>query len=187
MLESCLYFESPAKLRRWFAKHHAAARELWIGFYKKATGRSSVTYHEALDEALAVGWIDGVRKSVDEDRYVIRFTPRKPGSYWSAVNTKRATELEKRGLMTKAGLDVFEARDPAKTKKYSFERKAAALPPVLERTFKKNKPAWTFFEAQPPSYRKMITWFIVSAARDETRLARLSKVMDASAAGRRLL
>lgn len=186
MAQSCLYFTSPARLRAWFAKHHADAKELWIGFFKKGTGRPSVTYPEALDESLCVGWIDGVRKRVDEDRYVIRFTPRKPGSYWSAVNTRRAKALVERGLMTPAGLRVFEARDPGRTQRYSFEREAAALPPALERAFRKNRPAWDFFQGQTPSYRKMATWFVVSAKKEETRLKRLATLIQASAGGRRL-
>ncbi len=187
MRESCLYFPSAAKLRGWLAKNHAKVNELWIGFYKRGTGHPSVTYHEALDEALCVGWIDGVRKSVDADRYVIRFTPRKPRSYWSAVNTRRALALKARGLMKPAGLEAFEARDVEKTRKYSFERAAASLPPALERAFKANRKAWGFFQAQPPSYRRTLTWFVVSAAKDETRLKRLAKLMEASAAGRRLM
>jgi uncharacterized protein YdeI (YjbR/CyaY-like superfamily) len=181
------YFRSAAALRRWLAANHARTRELWIGFYKKGTGKASVTYHEALDEALCVGWIDGVRKRLDGERYVQRFTPRKPGSYWSAVNTTRATALIDAGRMTKAGLAAFEARDPERTKQYSFERDAAVFPPALERTFKANRKAWAFFEAQPPSYRRTLTWYVVSAKRDETKQARLSKLVDASAAGRRLL
>lgn len=187
MPESCLYFASPAKLRAWFAKNHATARELWVGFYKKGTGRPSVTYPEALDEALCVGWIDGVRRRVDDDRYTIRFTPRRAGSYWSAVNTRRAKALEAQGKMTKAGRAAFGARDPARTKRYSFEREAATLPPGLAREFRANEPAWRFFQAQPPSYRRALTWFIVSAKKDETRLKRLATVIEASAAGRRLL
>jgi uncharacterized protein YdeI (YjbR/CyaY-like superfamily) len=181
------YFRSRADLRRWFATHHATTPELWAGFCKKGSGIPSVTYPEALDEALSVGWIDGVRKRVDDNRYVIRFTPRKPGSYWSAVNTKRANALKAEGRMTRAGLAVFEARDPERTKKYSFEREAAALPPELERAFRKNKTAWEFFQAQPPSYRRTLTWFVVSAKKEETRRARLDKLMQASAARKRLM
>jgi uncharacterized protein YdeI (YjbR/CyaY-like superfamily) len=182
-----VYFDTRARLRKWLHANHARTQELWVGFHKKNTGTTSVTYPEALDEALCFGWIDGVRKRVDDGRYVIRFTPRKPGSYWSAVNTKRATELKKRGLMKPAGLAAFEARDTAKTKKYSFERAAAALPRALERTFRANKPAWEFFQAQPPSYRKTLTWFVVSAVKEETRLTRLETLMRASAAGKRLV
>lgn len=181
------YFRSAAALRRWLAANHARARELWIGFYKKNSGRPSVTYPEALDEALCFGWIDGVRKRLDGERYVQRFTPRKPRSYWSAVNTTRATALIEKGRMTKAGLAAFDARDPQRTARYSFEREAAAFPPALVRTFKANPKAWTFFEAQPPSYRRTLTWYVVSAKRDETKQARLAKLIEASAAGRRLL
>jgi uncharacterized protein YdeI (YjbR/CyaY-like superfamily) len=180
------YFPSPGALRARFAANHARARALWVDFYKKATGKPSVTYPEALDEALCVGWIDGVRKRVDGERYVIRFTPRKPGSYWSAVNTKRATTLVAEGRMTKAGLAAFEARDPGRTKQYSFERETAALPAAFERTLRRNRAAWTFFTAQPPSYRRMAAWWIVSAKQDETKQARLAKLIEACAVGRRV-
>jgi uncharacterized protein YdeI (YjbR/CyaY-like superfamily) len=181
------YFRSAAALRRWFAANHARSRELWIGFYKKGSGRPSVTYPEALDEALCVGWIDGVRKRMDDERYVQRFTPRTPRSYWSAVNTKRATALIEKGRMTPRGLAAFNARDPGQTARYSFEREKAAFPPALVRAFKANRKAWAFFEAQPPSYRRTLTWFVVSARQDETRQKRLAKLVEASAAGRRLL
>jgi uncharacterized protein YdeI (YjbR/CyaY-like superfamily) len=182
-----VYFESPAKLRRWFASNHAKSRELWIGFLKKNTGEPSVTYPEALDEALCVGWIDGVRKRVDDERYMVRFTLRKPGSYWSTVNTKRATELGKLGRMKRPGLAAFEARDREKTKRYSFERETASFSPEHGRRFKANRNAWEFFERQPPSYRKTLTWWVVSAAKDETRLKRLLKLIEVSAAGRRVM
>lgn len=186
MRESCLYFASAAKLRAWFANSHATARELWVGFYKKDSGTPSITYPEALDEALCVGWIDGVRKRVDDDRYVIRFTPRKPGSYWSAVNTRKAEALLRQGRMTPAGRAVFAVRDATRTQKYSFEREAATWPPAFERAFRKNRPAWDFFQARSPSYRRMATWFVVSAKKDETRLKRLATLIAASARGRRL-
>jgi uncharacterized protein YdeI (YjbR/CyaY-like superfamily) len=182
-----VYFESPATLRRWFASNHAKSRELWIGFLKKSTGKPSVTYPQALDEALCVGWIDGVRKRVDDERYTVRFTPRKPGSYWSAVNTKRATELTKLGWMKRPGLAAFEARDREKTKRYSFERETASFSPEHERLFKANTQAWEFFQRQPPSYRRTLAWYVVSAAKDDTRLNRLQKLIDASASAHRLL
>lgn len=184
---TAVYFESPAKLRAWFASNHAKSRELWIGFLKKSTGKPSVTYPEALDEALCVGWIDGVRKRVDDERYRVRFTPRKRGSYWSAVNTKRATELTKLGRMKRPGLAAFEARDREKTKRYSFERETASFSPEHERRFRANKQAWEFFQHQSPSYRRTLAWYVVSAAKDDTRLKRLQRLIDASAAARRLL
>jgi uncharacterized protein YdeI (YjbR/CyaY-like superfamily) len=182
-----VYFESRAALRKWFATNHGKQRELWIGFYKKHTGKPTVTYPEAVDEALCIGWIDGVRKRVDDERYTNRFTPRKPGSYWSAVNTKRATELKTLGRMKRPGLAAFDARDRAKTRRYSFERETASFSPDHERLFKMNTQAWEFFQRQPPSYRRTLTWWVVSAAKDETRMKRLRKLIEASAAARRVL
>ena len=181
------YFTTPAKLRQWFVAHHADTRELLIGFYKKATGKPSVTYPQALDEALCVGWIDGVRKRVDDESYTVRFTPRKPGSYWSAVNTKRANELSKAGRMKPAGLAAFRSRDPERTKRYSFERETAALEPAYERLLKANKAAWESFQKEPPSRRKAITWWIASGVKEETRLNRLRTLIEKYAAGRRLM
>lgn len=181
------YFATPAKLRQWFDEHHAATRELVIGFYKKGTGKPSVTYPEALDEALGVGWIDGVRKRVDDERYTVRFTPRTPGSYWSAVNTKRAKALIKEGRMKAAGTAAFKARDRDETKRYSFERDTAVLQPGHERLFKADKAAWEFFQAQPPSYRRVASWFVMSAVKEETRLKRLNILIKTCAEGRRLM
>lgn len=184
---TAVYFDSPVKLRRWFASNHTTSRELWIGFLKKGTGKPSVTYPEALDEALCVGWIDGVRKRVNGERYMVRFTPRKPGSYWSAVNTRRATKLGKLGRMKRPGLAAFEARDREKTQRYSFERETASFSPEHGRLFRANRKAWEFFARQPPSYRRTLTWWVVSAAKDETRLKRLEKLIEASASARRVM
>jgi uncharacterized protein YdeI (YjbR/CyaY-like superfamily) len=181
-----VFFETPARLRKWFETNHAKVSELWIGFYKKGTGRPSVTYHEALDEALCFGWIDGVRKTIDTERYTQRFTPRRKGSYWSAVNTRRANELKKRGLMKPSGLAAFEARDAERTKRYSRERETAAFPPELERKFRANARAWAFFEKQPPGCRKLAAIFVMTAKREETKLARLERLIRMSAEGRRL-
>lgn len=180
------YFRSAGALRAWFRANHARATELWIGFYKKGTGKPSVTYPEALDEALCVGWIDGVRKRLDEERYVQRFSPRKARSYWSAVNTRRAQALEQLGRMTSAGLAAFDARDRERTQQYSFERETAALPPALARTFRKNTAAWEFFQEQSPYYRRMGSWFVLSAKKEETRQKRLALLIEASAKRRRL-
>jgi uncharacterized protein YdeI (YjbR/CyaY-like superfamily) len=176
-----VFFETPAALRRWLKSHHARSRELWVGFYKKGSGKPSVTYREALDEALAVGWIDGVRKSLDADGYVIRFTPRRRGSYWSRVNTARVHALRADGRMTPAGLAAFAARDETKTEKYSFERDSATFAPDEIRTFKANEDAWAFFESQPPGYRKLATFFVAGAKRAETRARRLATLIDDSA------
>ena len=134
------FFATPQDFRRWLEKHHTDATELWVGFYKKSSGRPSITWPESVDEALCAGWIDGLRKRVDDESYMIRFTPRKAGSIWSAVNTRRAAELLKEGRMRPAGRAAFEARDPKKTNLYSFEqRQAAALAPALEKRFKANR------------------------------------------------
>jgi uncharacterized protein YdeI (YjbR/CyaY-like superfamily) len=180
------FFATPAELRAWFNAHHADQPELLVGFYKKASGRPSVTYHEALDEALAVGWIDGVRKSLGDESYTIRFTPRRKGSYWSRVNTARAKALIEAKRMMPAGLAAFEARDEKHARKYSFEREAAAFDAAQARRFKKNRKAWAFFQAQPPGYRKVATFWVVSAKREETRDSRLTSLIGLSADGRRL-
>ena len=179
------FFATPGAFRAWLEKHHASAAELWVGFHKKATGTPSITWPESVDEALCFGWIDGIRKTIDQDRYVIRFTPRKPKSNWSNVNIKRVGELTKLGRMTPAGLKVFEERDAKR--EYSYEEtRSRTFDSAIEKTFRGNKKAWKFFEEQPPGYRKMMTFWVMSAKRDETRLARLEKLIEASAAGKRI-
>ena len=180
------FFPTPAHFRRWLERHHASATELWVGFYKKSTGRPSITWPEAVDEALCFGWIDGIRKSLDEESYTNRFTPRKPGSNWSLINTKRVKELIEQGRMHEAGLEAFKSRDPKKSV-YSFEqRKNPQLTPELEALFKRNRDAWQFFEAQPPGYRRVITFYVVSAKQEATRLRRLDNLIKHCAAGRRI-
>lgn len=181
------FFPTPADFRRWLEKNHASETELWVGFYKKATGRPSITWPEAVDEALCFGWIDGIRKSLDAESYVNRLTPRRPGSNWSEINTRRAKELIRAGLMRPAGLKAFKARDPEKSGVYSFEqRQAAKLSPEAERKFKANKRAWKFFESQPPGYRRIATWYVVSAKQEQTRARRLARLIKDSAEGRRI-
>ena len=181
------FFETPAKFRAWLQEHHKTADELWVGFYKKATGKPSITWQEAVDEALCFGWIDGIRKSVDAERYTNRFTPRRRGSFWSAVNTRRAHELIKARRMRAAGRAAFEARDTAKTESVSRVRDAARFGTAQEAQFKANRPAWAFFSAQPPGYRRMAAWWILSARRDETRAKRLAALIEMSASGKRLV
>jgi uncharacterized protein YdeI (YjbR/CyaY-like superfamily) len=180
------FFKNPAELRSWMRANHASCRELLVGFHKKDSGKPSVTYHEALDEALAVGWIDGIRKSLGPESYTVRFTPRKRGSYWSQVNIARANALIADNRMTDAGRAAFDARDEIRSKKYSFEREASAFEPAQERLFKANKKAWTFFQAQPPGVRKVATFWVVSAKQEETRTRRLATLIDEMAHGRRL-
>lgn len=181
------FFATPAELRAWFDEHHERETELWVGFHKKATGKPSITWSESVDEALCVGWIDGIRKRHDEHSYKIRFTPRRKGSIWSAVNLKKVAALKKQGRMRPAGLKAFDARDPAKCAIYSYEQVSFELPEPYRAVIRKNRKAWAFFEAQPPGYRKIITRYIMSAKKEETRLARIRKVTELSAQQKRLV
>lgn len=181
-----IFFESPKDLRKWFEKNHTDAVELWVGYYKKDSGKPSVTWPESVDEALCVGWIDGIRKSIDEISYKIRFTPRKPRSIWSAVNIRRAEELIKLGRMRPKGLAAYQAREENKSGIYSYEQRSADLPEQYAAKFKKNKPAWKFYQSQPPSYLKAVNWWVISAKTEETRLKRLDQLIDDSAHQRRI-
>lgn len=186
-LSEPLFFESRAKFRTWLEKNHDRVKELMVGFFNKQSGRGGLTYREALDEALCFGWIDGVRRRLDDDSYVQRFTPRKKKSYWSAVNTKRFEELRKLGRIAPPGLAAFEARDAAATRKYSFERKKAeAFTPEIEKQFRAKKKAWAFYEAQPPGYQKLAAFGVMSAKQEATRMRRLEKLIAESEAGRRV-
>jgi uncharacterized protein YdeI (YjbR/CyaY-like superfamily) len=179
------FFETPADFRAWLAENHETADELWVGFHKKATGRPSITWPEAVDEALCVGWIDGLRKSLGDESYMIRFTPRKPRSTWSAVNIARAEELLAQDRMQPAGLRAFEARTDDNSAIYSYEqRHGARLEPEQEREFRANEQAWAYFQSRPPSYRKAAIWWVVSAKREETRTKRLRTLVEDSAQGR---
>ncbi len=180
------YFPTAADLRAWFEEHHGTVDELWVGFYKKASGRPSVTYQEAVDEALCFGWIDGIRKSLDGESYTNRFTPRRPNSNWSQVNIRRVGELTAQGRMKPAGLKAFEERDPARSQQYSFENRPQALGEPYEATFRANPKAWEFFQAQAPGYRRTAIWWVVSARKEETRLRRLATLIEDSQNGRRL-
>ncbi|UYN90454.1 MAG: YdeI/OmpD-associated family protein [Anaerolineales bacterium] len=181
-----VFFESPAALRKWLAKNHKSADELWVGMYKKHTGKPSITWPQVVDEVLCFGWIDGIRKGIDAESYTNRITPRRKGSHWSAVNLKRVLELQAEGRMTPAGMKAYEERDPAKSQQYSSEQQGVALPTTLEARFKKNKQAWTFFNQQPPGYRKTILWWVVSAKREDTQIKRLQRLIEVSTAGARV-
>ena len=180
------HFTDAAAFRRWLERNHGREKEIWVGFYRKDSGRGGLTYREALDQALCFGWIDGVRKKVDEATYVQRFSPRQRKSTWSLVNVRRVDELKALGLMAPAGLAAFEARDAARSGLYSFENRPRELPPAYARRFRADRAAWAFFRAQPPGYRRTAIWWIVSAKKEETRLKRLAVLMDDSARGRRL-
>ena len=181
------FFATPEAFRTWLEKNHATAKELLVGFHRKDSGKKSITWPESVDEALCYGWIDGVRKTIDETSYTIRFTPRRAKSKWSAVNIKRVGELTKLGRMKPPGLKVFEQRDAAQAEGYSYERKEAQLDAIMEKRFRANKAAWTFWEAQPPYYKRTLSWWVISAKREETREKRLVQLIAASAEGRRLL
>ena len=180
------YFSRPAQLREWFEQHHADADELLVGYHKRGTGKPTVTWPESVDEALCFGWIDGVRRSVDDDRYTIRFTPRRARSIWSKKNLARMEELIAAGRVHPAGLHTYESRDHARTNQYSFEQAHTALDADQERSFRANKKAWAFFSQQPPSYRKPAIWWVVSAKRADTKARRLSTLIEDSAHGRRI-
>jgi uncharacterized protein YdeI (YjbR/CyaY-like superfamily) len=179
------YFKTQAAWRKWLEKNHTKKAELVVGFHKVGSGNQSITYKEALDEALSFGWIDGVRRG-GEQTYTIRFTPRRRKSIWSAVNIKRIEELKAEGKVHAAGLAAYEARDPKQQKKYSFENRDAALSAGEERTFRSNRKAWSNFSAMPPSYRHPATWWVVSAKKPETRTRRLATLIADSEAGRRI-
>jgi uncharacterized protein YdeI (YjbR/CyaY-like superfamily) len=181
------YFKTAADFRRWLAAHWGKETELLVGFYKKASGLPGISYKEAVDEALCFGWIDGIKRRVDHARYTHRFTPRRAGSIWSQINTKRVAELIALERMAKPGLEAFNNRDPKKTLRYSFENRPSAFDSTLERAFKKQAKAWRFFRAQPPGYQRVATFFVMSAKQQETRERRLTVLMKSSAEGKRIL
>jgi uncharacterized protein YdeI (YjbR/CyaY-like superfamily) len=180
------YFRSADEFRKWLAAHHATETELLVGFHKRGSGVPSMTWPESVDEALCFGWIDAVRKRVDDTRYTIRFTPRRKRSTWSVVNVNRVKELIKLGRMKPPGLAAFEARIEKKTGIYAYENRPVDLDEAFARVLRANKKAWEFWKAQPPYYRKRATWWITSAAKDETRQKRLAKLIADSAAGKRI-
>jgi len=176
----------PITFRRWLAANHAKSKELWVGFYKKSSRKPSLTWPESVDEALCFGWIDGVRKSIDEESYMIRFSPRQPNSIWSAVNIRNVERLIKQKRMQPAGMKAYRARKEYRSGIYSYEQRSPELVEPYAGALRRNQAAWKFFQAQPPSYRKMINWWIVSAKREETRLKRLETLIKTSAKGQRV-
>ena len=179
------FFTTPAEWGAWLACHHAVAKELWVGFHRTTSGRPSITWPESVDEALCFGWIDGVRRSLDATRYVIRFTPRRPGSHWSNINTRRFAELEAAGRVRDAGRRAFAARRPERTGRASYEQgEPATLPPEFAKALRANRAAWRWFGAQAPWYRRTATFWVVSAKREETRARRFATLLACSAEGR---
>lgn len=180
------YFKSSSEFRKWLEKNHSKAAELWVGFYKINSNLKGISYKEAVDQALCFGWIDGIKKKVDELSYTHRFTPRKSKSNWSTSNIKRVGELSKSGLMHPSGITVFNQRDKEKIKQYSYERKTETLDKSYEELFKTNSNAWTFFQSQPPSYQKVAILWVMTAKKEDTRLRRLNTLIQDSANNKRL-
>ena len=177
------FFKSPSDFRSWLAAHQANSKELLVGFYKKDSGKQSITWPESVDEALCVGWSDGIRRRIDDLSYSIRFTPRKASSTWSAVNIARAKELSRAGRMSPAGEKAFAARKENRSGIYSYEQRSAELVEPYAGKLRRNRAAAKFFAVQPPSYRKAANWWVLSAKQEQTRLGRLEKLIALSAAG----
>jgi len=175
------FFPSPSAWHAWLDEHHEKQDELLVGLYKVGSGKASITWPEAVDGALCFGWIDGVRKSLGESSYVIRFTPRRAKSVWSAVNIKRVAELSASGLMRPRGVQAFELRTGNRSEIYAYEqRKGAKLEGAYEKQFRANQKAWKFFQAQPPWYQRTASWWVISAKKEETRLKRLGQLIEDS-------
>jgi uncharacterized protein YdeI (YjbR/CyaY-like superfamily) len=186
MMTRIVYFSSPQEFRKWLAQNHATAKELFVGFCKKSSGKKGTTYSEALDEALCYGWIDGVRRSVDSESYTIRFTPRKPKSIWSLVNVRHVERLQKAGKMAEPGRKAFALREKQLTGIYSFEQKRPGLSAKFKKLFRGNAPAWKFFSNQAPWYQRTAGHWVVCAKQEETRMRRFAKLVEVSANARRL-
>jgi uncharacterized protein YdeI (YjbR/CyaY-like superfamily) len=181
-----IFFKDREAFRAWLSKNHDTAKEIYLGFYKASARRGGLTYLQAVEESLCFGWIDGRLNRIDEVSHMQRYTPRIAGSHWSRINIARARELQRAGRMTAAGLAAFEQRDEGKTINYSYELRAAEFPPALLKRFKGNRAAWTFFEAQAPSYRRLMTFWVASAKKPETQAKRFAQLLQVSAAGRRV-
>jgi len=181
-----IFFETPAQLRAWFEANHDSATELWVGYHRKRTGRPSITWQDLVDQELCFGWIDSVRYSLGDDRSAQRVTPRRKGSVWSAINIKRFGELEALGLVHAAGRAAFGRRDEARSRIYSYENRSRGFDAATESAFRNHKRSWSFFETQPPSYRKTAAFWVMSAKREETRKRRLALLIEHSGKGERL-
>jgi uncharacterized protein YdeI (YjbR/CyaY-like superfamily) len=180
------FFPGPASLRAWFERHESTATELWVGYFKKGVAWTGLTYLEAVEEALCFGWIDGQVRSLDARSYANRYSPRRAGSRWSQANIAKVRELVARGRMRPSGLAAFEARDPRKRAGYTFEEAPQELEPSLLREFRRSAKGWRFFASQAPSYRRVVSFWVMSARRTETRSRRLKIVIDASRRARRI-
>ena len=181
-----IFFSSQNEFRKWLATSHGCEQELLVGFYKVGTGKPSMTWSESVDQALCFGWIDGVRKRVDDESYTIRFTPRRPNSIWSAINIKKVEELTRAGLMRPAGIEAFNKRDEKKSAIYAYEKRPQEFDSQTEKQFKKDRRAWEFFGKQPSGYKRLCIHYVMSAKQEKTRISRLAKLILVSKAGKRL-
>ena len=181
-----VFFESAVHFRRWLEKNHGSLTELWIAFWKAHTGKKGLTYEEAVEESLCFGWIDGLVKRRDEHSYQQRFTPRKATSIWSTINIGKVEALQKAGRMARPGLEAFAKRDHRRSGSYSFENRHITFSPEFEKRFRAKKTAWKFFEAQPPGYRRVAAFWVMSAKKEETRERRLAQLVEISQAAKRL-
>jgi uncharacterized protein YdeI (YjbR/CyaY-like superfamily) len=181
-----IFFATQSAFRKWLQKNHEKAAELLVGFYKVSSGKQSITWSQSVDEALCFGWIDGVRKRIDEESYSIRFTPRKPKSIWSAINIKKVEELSKQGLMHPAGLTAFSKREENKSRIYSYEKEISTLPDDFLKKFKANPNAWKYFQSLAPSYQNSAIHWIVSARQEATKVKRLQELIRDSEAGQKI-
>jgi uncharacterized protein YdeI (YjbR/CyaY-like superfamily) len=175
-----VFFNNQTEFHNWLEKNHQAESELWVGYYKVETGKPSLTWSQSVDQALCFGWIDGIRQSINSESYCIRFTPRKKTSKWSAINIAKVEELSRQGLMQPAGIEAFKYCSESNSRVYSFESRSKELPEEFEKAFKANPASWEFFTAQPPSYKKMVIHWVLSAKQESTRLSRLEKLIAES-------
>ncbi|HLN20941.1 MAG TPA: YdeI/OmpD-associated family protein [Bacteroidales bacterium] len=183
-MNNTIYFKDQLEFRKWLEENHESENEIIVGFYKKHTGKPSMTWSESVDQALCFAWIDGIRKSIDDESYTIRFTPRRPSGNWSNVNIRKVEELKKKGLMTKAGLDAYNNRK--QTGVYSYENEPEKLGDDLLAMLRMNKKAFGFYEKLPPSYRKTSSRWIMSAKQEATKINRMKKLIEACENGKRL-
>jgi uncharacterized protein YdeI (YjbR/CyaY-like superfamily) len=174
------FFKNQTELRKWFEKNHDKKKEIWVGFYKQNSGKANFTWSQSVDQAICVGWIDGIRKSIDDESYMIRFTPRNPKSNWSAVNIKKVEELTKLNMMCPAGIEAFQKRSEKRSVVYSFEQNKVKLSNEFKLKFKSNKTAWKFFHSLPPSTKKPSIWWVMSAKKKETQIKRLVTLIQSS-------
>lgn len=181
-----VFFESPGAFRAWLEANHTTAREVWVGFYKVKQGKAPFTWSEAVDQALCFGWIDSTGKRIDDERRMVRFSPRRKGSVWSGVNIKKIEALTAQGLMHPAGVEAYAHRKEEKSNVYSHEQGEVTLEGAQETLFRANEKAWSFFQSQAPSYRKAALWWVVGAKKEETRATRLATLIEDSEKGRRL-